>query len=47
MKWADMRNVWGRRQMEQGVGEEPQGRRPLERPRLEDNIKVDLKGIGW
>jgi hypothetical protein len=27
----------------------PEGRRPLERPRRrwEDNIKMDLRGVGW
>jgi hypothetical protein len=27
----------------------PEGKRPLGRPRLiwEDNIKMDLRGIGW
>jgi len=27
----------------------PEGKRPLGRPRLrwEDNIKIDLQGVGW
>jgi hypothetical protein len=25
----------------------PEGKRPLGRPRLEDNIKMDLREIGW
>ena len=27
----------------------PEGRRPLQRPRhrWEDNIKIDLRGVGW
>jgi hypothetical protein len=33
----------------QGFGGEPEGKRPLGRPRRrwEDGIKVDLKEIGW
>jgi hypothetical protein len=29
--------------------EKPEGRRPLDRPRLrwEDNIKLDLREVGW
>jgi hypothetical protein len=25
----------------------PEGKRPLGRPRLEDNVKLDLREIGW
>jgi len=33
----------------QGFGREPEGKRPLGRPRRkwEDNIKLDLQEVGW
>jgi hypothetical protein len=49
-----MGQVWGRKRYVRGFGGEPEGKRPLGRPRLrwEDNIKMDLQeveceGMDW
>jgi hypothetical protein len=43
-----MWHVWGRGAYRALVGK-PEGRRPLGRPRRrwEDNIKMDLREVGW
>ena len=44
-----MWHVWEEERCIQGFGGEPEGRRPLGRPkhRWEDNIKMDLREVGW
>jgi hypothetical protein len=44
-----MWHVWGEERCIQGFSGKPEGRRPLERPRRrwEDNIKMDLREVGW
>ena len=43
-----MWRVWGGERRAQGSGWEPEGKRPLGRPRQrwEDNIKMDLQEVG-
>jgi hypothetical protein len=44
-----MKHECGRRGLHTGLLERPEGKRPLGRSRLRwvDNIKMDLRGIGW
>jgi hypothetical protein len=48
MRWAGTVACMGRNAYRILV-ENPEGKRPLERPKrkLEDNIKMDLREIGW
>ena len=50
LRWAGpVERVWERRGAYRVLVEKPEGRRPLERPRRrwEDNIKTDLREVGW
>jgi hypothetical protein len=44
-----MQNEWGERNVYRILVGKPEGKRPLRRPRSRwvDNIKMDLKEIGW
>jgi len=49
MRLAGHVALWGRGEAHTGLVGKPEGKRPLALPRhrWEDNIKVDLQGVGW
>jgi hypothetical protein len=50
MRWArHVARTWEKRNAYRILAGKPEGKRPLGRPRLrwEDNIKMDLREIGW
>ena len=49
LKWAGHVARMGDRIIDRVLVEKPDGRRPLGRPRRgwEDNIKMDLREVGW
>jgi hypothetical protein len=50
LRWAGhVARIGERRSAYRASVRKPEGRRPLERPRLklEDNIKMDLREVGW